>query len=153
MIRSTFDINAVAGAVGEWIPGPWTDGSEHSVSPGGKASYRLRCTRNELIEDFDVDVSVVSKEEAEVSIVSDDGRSASIRMVVGDDGVLGGFSGPMVPMAVEGLPTSAGVREYIVCMFRGRRSGMAWVYDGIVYRTIHDAGGFRLCFDLVAFDP
>ena len=66
MIRSTFDINAVAGAVGEWIPGPWTDGSEHSVSPGGKASYRLRCTRNELIDDFEVAVEAVSDTEARV---------------------------------------------------------------------------------------
>ena len=114
-------------------------------------SYRLRCTRNELIEDFDVDVTVVSGGEAEVTIRSEDGESVTVRMPVGPDGVLGPIEGTKVPVAVEGLPTDGGVREYTVHLFRGSRSGMAWVYDGIAYRTIHDAGGFRLCFDLVSF--
>ena len=147
MIKSTFDIDAVAQAVGMWILGFWTDGT-HPVSVGDGAEYRLRCTRNEMIEDFAVKVTAVSSEEAEVLIEDVSGRSVTMRMPVGDDGVLGSLGGTMVPVAVEGLPVDGGVHEYTVYMFRGRRSGMAWVREGIAYRTIHDAGGFRLCFDL-----
>ena len=98
-----------------------------------------------------MDVTVLSGGEAEVKIRSEDGESVTVRMPVGSDGVLGPIEGTKVPVAVEGLPTDGGVREYTVHLFTGRRSGMAWVYDGIAYRTIHDAGGFRLCFDLVSF--
>ena len=67
----------------------------------------------------------------------------------GADGALGPITGPMVPMALEGIPSGDGTLECTVCMFSGRRSGMAWMHDGIARRTIHDAGGYRLCFDLV----
>ncbi len=148
MIKSTFDIDAVAEAVGMWIPGFWIDGAKHAVSPGDYVTYRLRCTRNELIEDFDIKVSVVSESEAAVTLNATDGRLAEMKMPIGDEGVLGTIGGTLVPVAVEGLPSDSGVLEYTVYIFKGRRSGMAWVRDGIAYRTIHDAGGFRLCFDL-----
>ena len=129
MIKSRFDIGEVAKAVGMWIPGFRFDGGDASVPEGEKVSYRLRCTRNELIEDFDVDVTVLSGGEADVKIRSEDGGSVTVRMPVGSDGVLGPIEGTKVPVAVEGLPTDGGVREYTVHLFRGRRSGMAWVYD------------------------
>ena len=70
-------------------------------------------------------------------------------LTVGADGALGPITGPMVPMALEGIPSGDGTLECTVCMFSGRRSGMAGIHDGIARRTIHDAGGYRLCFDLV----
>ena len=97
--------------------------------------------RNELIDDFDVVVEAVSDSEARVTVTGMDGRSAERMMPLGDEGA-------MVPMAVEELPTRDGGMEYTVSLFTGKRSGMAWVRDGMAYRTIHDHGGFRLCFDL-----
>ena len=90
----------------------------------------------------------VSDTEARVTVTGMDGRSAERTMPLGDDGALGSIHGPMLPMAVEELPTRDGGREYTVSMFSRKRSGMAWVRDGVAYRTIHDHGGFRLCFDL-----
>ena len=150
MIRSKFDIGAVAEAVGMWIPGYRFEGGAPEVPEGETVTYRLRCTRNELIEDFDVEVSVLPGGEADVTVSSADGESATVRMPVGSDGVLGAIEGTKVPVAVEGLPADGGLREYTVYMFRGGRSGMAWVSEGIAYRTIHDAGGFRLCFDITS---
>lgn len=148
MIKTRFDIGAVTEAVGIWIPGYMFDGGEILISEGESVSYRLRCTRNELIEDFDVVVTVVSEDEADVEVVPECGASVTLRMPVGTGGVLGPIEGERVPVAIEGLPTDDGVREHTVYIFKGERSGMAWVREGIVYRTIHDAGGFRLCFDL-----
>lgn len=148
MIKTTFDIDEVADAVSFWIPGPVCGDSPRQVSPGDVATYRLRCTRNEYIDDFDVSVTVVSAEEARVTVTGLDGRRTERTMPVGDDRVLGPIRGTLVPMAVETLPGRDGGIECTVCMFGGRRAGMAWVRDGVVYRTIHDHGGFRLCFDL-----
>lgn len=145
MIKSTFDIDTVAEAVGFWIPGFRVD---LAAGLGDTADYRLRCTRNELIEDFDVHVAVLDGA-AEVTVAGADGRVSAVRMPVGVDGALGPITGPMVPMALEGIPSGDGTLECTVCMFSGRRSGMAWMHDGIARRTIHDAGGYRLCFDLV----
>ena len=52
MIKTTFDIGEVADAVSFWIPGFRCGDSQHGVTTGERADYRLRCTRNELIEDF-----------------------------------------------------------------------------------------------------
>ena len=145
MIKSTFDIDTVAEAVGFWIPGFRAD---LVAGPGDTADYRLRCTRNELIEDFDVHVAV-QEGAAEVTVAGADGRVSAVRMPVGADGALGPIIGPMVPMALEGIPSGDRTLECTVCMFSGRRSGMAWMHEGIAHRTIHDAGGYRLCFDLV----
>ena len=148
MIKTTFDIGEVADAVSFWIPGFCCGDSQHGVTAGERADYRLRCTRNELIDDFDVDVEAVSDSEARVTVTGMDGRSAERMMPLSNDGALGSIHGPMVPMAVEELPTRDGGMEYTVSLFTGKRSGMAWVRDGMAYRTIHDHGGFRLCFDL-----
>lgn len=148
MIKTTFDVGDVADAVSFWIPGFRCGGSPHQVSAGEKAMYRLRCTRNELIDDFDVSVEAVSGTEAKVTVTGMDGRSAERTMPAGDDGALGAIRGTMVPMGTEELPTGNGGEEYTVNLFSGKRSGMAWVRDGVAYRTIHDHGGFRLCFDL-----
>lgn len=148
MIKTTFDIGEVADAVSFWIPGFRCGDSQHGVTAGERADYRLRCTRNELIDDFEVAVEAVSDTEARVTVTGMDGRSAERTMPLGDDGALGSIHGPMLPIAVEELPTRDGGSEYTVSMFSGKRSGMAWVRDGVAYRTIHDHGGFRLCFDL-----
>ena len=71
MIKSTFDIDTVAEAVGFWIPGFRAD---LAAGPGDTADYRLRCTRNELIEDFDVHVAV-QEGAAEVTVTGADGGS------------------------------------------------------------------------------
>ena len=75
MIKSTFDIDTVAEAVGFWIPGFRAD---LVAGPGDTADYRLRCTRNELIEDFDVHVAV-QEGAAEVTVTGADGESRTIR--------------------------------------------------------------------------
>lgn len=143
MIKTTFDIGEVADAVSFWIPGFRCGDATQNVSAGDHAEYRLRCTRNELIDDFDVVVEAVSDSEARVTVTGMDGRSAERMMPLGDDGALGSIHGPMVPMAVEELPTRDGGMEYTVSLFTGKRSGMAWVRDGMAYRTIHDHGGVQ----------
>ena len=115
MIKSTFDIDTVAEAVGFWIPGFRAD---LAAGPGDTADYRLRCTRNELIEDFDVHVAVQDGA-AEVTVAGADGRTYAVRMPVGADGALGPITGPMVPMALEGIPSGDGTLECTVCMFSG----------------------------------
>ena len=148
MIKTTFDIGEVADAVSYWIPSFRCGDATQNVSAGDHAEYRLRCTRNELIDDFDVVVEAVSGSEARVIVTGMDWRSAERMMPLGDEGTLGSIHGPMVPMAVEELPTRDGGMEYTVSLFTGKRSSMAWMRDGVAYRTIHDHGGFRLCFDL-----
>ncbi len=148
MIKSTFDIGAVSQAVSFWIPGFRCGSGGRQPEAGDTVSYGLRVTRNELIEDFAVEVEVLDGGSARVTVTGQDGRSFEVGMSVSDGSVLAPITGQMVPLAIEGLPTGSGTTEYTVCMFSGKRSAMAWVHDGIAYRTIHDHEGFRLCFDL-----
>lgn len=152
MIRSQFDTEAVADAVAVWMPGYHVSGGPEPKPAvrGDRVSYRLRCTRNELIDDFDVRVAVVTSDEGEVAVSDSRGNTVKRPIAFGGTGPAGLIDGSgLVPMAVEEIPTSAGPRQCTVSVHRGRIPCLVWVSDGVAYRTIHDAGGFRMCLDLV----
>lgn len=149
MIHTTFPIDDVLKAVANGIPGFRLEGSPAMpASTGDVAEYGLRCTRNEMIDDFSVRVETVSPDEAQVTVTGTDGRTASQRMPMGPDGLAGDLPAGGAVMAVELLPTAFGDRSCEVRIVSGRWTGMMWVSGGIAYRTIHDAGGYRLSLDI-----
>lgn len=149
MIHTTFPIGDVLRAVATGIPGFRLEGSPAMpASSGDTAEYGLRCTRNEMIDDFAVKVEMVSPDKAQVTVTGTDGRSASETVPMTSDGLAGNLPSGGAVMAVELLPTSFGDRSCEVRIVSGRWTGMMWVCGGIAYRTIHDAGGYRLSLDI-----
>ena len=99
MIKTTFDIGEVADAVSFWIPGFRCGDATQNVSAGDHAEYRLRCTRNELIDDFEVAVEAVSDTEARVTVTGMDGRSA--------EGIFAGVMGNAASLTIGMLLSSS----------------------------------------------
>lgn len=149
MIHTVFPVDGVLNAVVRGIPGfRLEDAPAMPAGPGDYAEYGLRCTRNEMIDDFTVKVEMSSADEASVTVTGTDGRSASGRILMSTEGLAGNLPSSGVVMAVELLPTAFGDRSCEVRIVSGKWVGIMWVCDGIAYRTIHDAGGYRLSLDI-----
>lgn len=147
MFHDTFPIEAVADAVAAWLPGFRVDGNDlREVVEGDVVRYSLRCTRNEAIDDFEVVLTFGEK--TSVVELKAEGRTAVRNVHMSPGEFLGTIPSEGIPMAVEELPTSFGEKPCQVLMVRSKVTLIVWECDGIAYRTIHDSGGYRLCFDL-----
>lgn len=151
MIHTEMQIESIADAVRLWIPGFRVRGTvlpKTVLEAGDECVYSLRCTRNEMIDDFKVTVKAASPTEAEVTIMGVDGRRASFTMPTDYDGFVGSIRDDAPPVAMEMVHSDFGDRSCWVHLITGEHACMAWICDGIAYRTIHDAGGYRLAFDI-----
>lgn len=151
MIHTEMPIEDVAEAVRIWIPGFRVQGKQLSktkLEEGDECVYSLRCTRNEMIDDFKVTVRAVSPSEEEVTVMGVDGRTTAFRRPTDYDDFVGSIRNDAPSVAMETVHSDFGDRSCWVHLITGDHACMAWICDGIAFRTIHDAGGYRLAFDI-----
>ncbi len=134
-----------------WIPGFYVEGtrlSRTSLETSDTNVYSLRCICNEMIDNFKVIVRAISPTEAEVTVMGVDGRTAAFCMSTDYDGLVDCIRSDSPPVAMEMVYFNFGDRSCWVHFITGDRACIAWICNGIVYRTIHDAGEYRLVFDI-----